>query len=272
MKEFVITALVATGVIHEAIMGLDFMQQYKAQLDVVTLKMSLYTNGMKTVHNLYQSNMNDGVNTMIIEKHLTWVKSKTNCEKDELNGCGISSDAKQQPSLNKSSILEYETPLNLPNASHKFRQFSDRSDIPNKNQVDYIRKYSKCEKFRQRKELYQIASIYILDNIMTTETSTSDSTSKSVLTTSDTTEEAEASRYETPNVTPQLSNNDENIMRENFNNTEVIEDEQGSIGIDDLQELFIEDEEEVEYEDSDYKPEKEVDLPSPKRNPPWRRR
>ena len=73
-------------------------------------------------------------------------------------------------------------------------------------------------------------------------------------------------------VRPQLSNDDESIIRENFNKHEVIEDEQGSMGIDDLQELLIEDEEEVEYEDSDYKPEKEVDLPSPKRNPPRRRR
>ena len=154
------------------------MQQYKAQLDVVTLKMSLYTNGMKTVYNLYQINMSGSVNTMIIEKHLTRIKSKTNYEKDEINGNGISSDAKQQPSLNQSSILEYETRLNLPNASHKFRKVSDRSDIPNKKQVNYIRKYSKCKKFRQRKELHQIASIYLLDNIMTTESSTSDSTSK----------------------------------------------------------------------------------------------
>ena len=219
-KEFVTTALVARGILHKAIMGLDFMQQYMAQLDVVTLKMSLNTNGMKTVRNLYQSNMSDSVNTMIIEKHLTRVKSKTNCEKDELNGCGISSDAKQQPSLNKSPILEFETRLNLPNASHKFRQVSDRSDIPNKKQVNYIRKYSICEKFRQRRELHHIASICLLDNIMTTETSTTDSTSKSVLTTCDATEEAEASRYKTSNVTPQLSIDDESIITENFNNHE----------------------------------------------------
>ena len=45
------------------------------------------------------------------------------------------------------------------------------------------------------------------------------------------------------------------------------------MGIDDLQELYIEDEEEVEfYEDSGYEPEKEFDLPSLKRNPLRRRR
>ena len=45
------------------------------------------------------------------------------------------------------------------------------------------------------------------------------------------------------------------------------------MGIDDLLELFIEDEKEVEFnEDSDYEPEKKVILPSPKRNPPRKRR
>ena len=52
-KKFSTTALVTRGVMHKAIVGLDCMQHYKAQLDIFKLKMSLYTNGLKTVHLIY---------------------------------------------------------------------------------------------------------------------------------------------------------------------------------------------------------------------------
>ena len=78
-KEFSTTALVTRGVMHKAIMRLDFMQQYKAQLDIVTLKMSLYSNGIKTVHNLYQQrNLSNNINTLTTEKQIALAKSTTN--------------------------------------------------------------------------------------------------------------------------------------------------------------------------------------------------
>ena len=94
-KEFTITALVTKGVLHKVIMGLDFMQQCKAQLDIVTLKMSLYSNGIKTVHNLFeQRNLSIGINTLITEKHIALAKSKTNGKMEELKGSEISNNAK----------------------------------------------------------------------------------------------------------------------------------------------------------------------------------
>ena len=83
-------------------MGLDFMQQYKAQLDIVTLKMSLYSNGIKTVHNLYQQrNLSNNINTLTTEKHIALAKSTTNGKKEEVKGSEVSSNAKQRSSLNK---------------------------------------------------------------------------------------------------------------------------------------------------------------------------
>ena len=101
-KEFSTTALVTRGVMHKAIMGLDCMQQYKAQLNIGTLKISLYSNGIKSVHNLYQQrNLSNNINTLTTEKHIALAKSTTNGKKEEVKGSKVSSNGKQQSCLNK---------------------------------------------------------------------------------------------------------------------------------------------------------------------------
>ena len=168
-KEFSTTALVTRGVMHKAIMGLDFMQQYKAQLDIVTLKMSLYSTGIKTVHNLYrQRNLSNNINTLTTEKHIALAKSTTNKTKVEVKGSEVSSNGKQQSSLNNIvADLGYES-WHFPNVNHKFRQACDRSNIVYKKlKCEYPRKYSQSNIFNPRKGFRQSKYTYQMDNIVT---------------------------------------------------------------------------------------------------------
>ena len=168
-KEFSTTALVTRGVIHKAIMGLDFMQQYKAQMDIVTLKMSLYSNGIKTVHNLYQQrNLSNNINTLTTEKHITLAKSTINGKKEELKGNEVSSNGKQQSSLNNFvADLGYES-WHFPNVNQKFRQACDKSKIAYKKlKSEYPRKYSQSKIFNPREEFRQSKYTYQMDNIVT---------------------------------------------------------------------------------------------------------
>ena len=93
MKEFVITALVARGVIYEAIMGLDFMLKYKAVLNTVAHNLSLHTNGTKTLHNLIRRKVVfKSINVIVTEKMIIEPRMETRiaCELEEEIEDGVS--------------------------------------------------------------------------------------------------------------------------------------------------------------------------------------
>ena len=69
---------------------------------------------------------------------------------------------------NYSTGPKYENRVNLLTNSQNFRRAGDRSGIANeKQEVDYIRKHSKCEKFKPNKESHQIVHTHPLANIVT---------------------------------------------------------------------------------------------------------
>ena len=53
-RNFKVSALIAKGLLHKAILGLNFLKQFEAQIDVPQNKMTLFNQGTKSVHELFQ--------------------------------------------------------------------------------------------------------------------------------------------------------------------------------------------------------------------------
>ena len=56
-KEFRTNVIVVKGLTHKAILGLDFLKQYAANMDIWNKKLILYTQGVKSVHQLMEKRM-----------------------------------------------------------------------------------------------------------------------------------------------------------------------------------------------------------------------
>ena len=53
-QNFKVSVLVAKGLLHKAILGLNFLKQFDANIDVCQNRLSLFNQGTKTVHELFQ--------------------------------------------------------------------------------------------------------------------------------------------------------------------------------------------------------------------------
>jgi hypothetical protein len=64
-----INVLIAKGLLHKAILGLDFLEKFGANINVTDRKLMLYVHGMKAVHELYQSKSRQkSVNVIVAEE------------------------------------------------------------------------------------------------------------------------------------------------------------------------------------------------------------
>ena len=81
-KEFRTNVVVAKGLSHKAVLGLDFLIQWGANMDMWNNKLILFSKGAKSAHQLIEKNMKME-NRQIANITISYIQNKTNMSKSE---------------------------------------------------------------------------------------------------------------------------------------------------------------------------------------------
>ena len=81
-KEFRTNVIVVKGLTHKAVLGLDFLIQYGANMDMWNKKLILFSKGVKSAHQLIEKNMKTE-SRQIANITISYIQNKTNLSKSE---------------------------------------------------------------------------------------------------------------------------------------------------------------------------------------------